>query len=90
MSEPTKVQNKSTRCKISGMWKQTTKAGVEYWTGSTEEGVRFTLFPNGYKTAENHPDFILYTDMPDNDGKIEKGTRAVVAVTDLQAPVKRA
>lgn len=83
-------KNRYTRCKVSGLWAQVGANGQTFWTGRTEEGVKFTLFPNGFKTEANHPDYILYTDMIDNEGTIEKGTRAAVAVTDLKAPVKRA
>lgn len=64
----------SGRIKIASLWQNTSKKdGSIYFAGtvdpecdiaSVQPGYRLTIFPNGYKKTERHPDFILYAEPP--------------------------
>ena len=84
MSEEKK---KMARLKVGGLWSKNVN-GTDFLSGSAN-GVNFTIFPNGYKTEEKQPDYILYTNVPDEEGKIEKGSSAVLAVVDVKPPFKK-
>jgi len=43
---------------MGGLWKNEGKNGV-YFSGYFNKA-KLLVFPNGYKKADNHPDFIMY------------------------------
>ena len=45
--------------KLTGLWKNTSKDGKAYLSGSLG-GVRVLVFPNEYKKGEKDPDFNLF------------------------------
>ncbi|MBA7611059.1 hypothetical protein ES703_18275 [subsurface metagenome] len=49
------------RIQLSGLWKQQSKAGKTYYSGSLGPNAQLQLFPNEYKKeGDNRPDLILY------------------------------
>lgn len=49
------------RIQISGLWKQESRAGKTYYSGSLGPMAQLQLFPNQYKkNGDNRPDLILY------------------------------
>ena len=49
------------RIQLSGLWKQKSKAGKSYYSGSLGPMVQLQLFTNKYKEeGDNRPDLILY------------------------------
>lgn len=49
------------RIQLSGLWKQTSRAGKTYYSGSLGPNVQLQLFPNQYKKeGDNRPHLILY------------------------------
>jgi len=49
------------RIQLSGLWKQQSRAGKTYYSGSLGPNAQLQLFPNQYKKAEDRrPDLILY------------------------------
>lgn len=60
--------------KIGGIWKNKSAAGKPYLSGSISEdveltaGTRITIFPNGFKEEDKHPDYIIYKSEPMNGG----------------------
>ena len=50
----------SNRQKLTGLFINETKDGVQYLSGKTQDGKKYTAFQNSYKEAENQPDWVLY------------------------------
>jgi len=50
----------SNRQKLTGLFINETKDGVQYLSGKTQDGKKYTAFQNSYKETENQPDWILY------------------------------
>ena len=50
----------SNRQKLTGLFINETKDGVQYLSGKTQDGKKYTAFQNTYKETENQPDWILY------------------------------
>jgi hypothetical protein len=53
--------------KIGALWARETRGGSEYYTGTIEFGgmrQEIVIFRNGFKTADNHPFFIVYKSTP--------------------------
>ena len=44
--------------KLGGLWKNQTKDGKTYLSGNFG-GAKVLIFPNGFKTEENQPDYTL-------------------------------
>jgi len=44
---------------LCGLWKNETQGGLKYLSG-TLGGGKLLIFPNGFKTSENSPDYNLY------------------------------
>lgn len=86
MSEAAKKERpKTTRVKLTGMWQKTGANGV-FWSGTSEDGTNFTMYVNGYKTEDKHPEFILYIDQPDPEGKIEKYSGVKITGLEVTPP----
>ena len=47
--------------KVSGLWVNETKGGETYLSGSNGS-VRYSIWPNGYKTKETDPTHVLYVE----------------------------
>jgi uncharacterized protein (DUF736 family) len=52
------MSNESKMFSATGLWKQQSKNGKTYLSGSLG-GVRVLIFPNEKKTADNQPDYTL-------------------------------
>lgn len=56
--------------KVTGLWKQESKDGKTYYTG-TSGAIKYLIFPNKDKKSKQEPDVILYLDqkakVSDND-----------------------
>lgn len=52
--------------KLTGLWKNTSKDGKAYLSGSLG-GVRVLVFPNEYKKGEKDPDFNLFVSPKEKD-----------------------
>nr|BAR36189.1 hypothetical protein [uncultured Mediterranean phage uvMED] len=50
----------SNRQKLTGLFINETKDGVQYLSGKTQDGKKYTAFQNSYKETENQPDWVLY------------------------------
>jgi len=50
---------KPARIKLTSLWRNTTQDGTEYLSGYWGDA-RIQIWPNGYKTEDNHPDVIVY------------------------------
>jgi len=48
--------------KIGAAWEKQKKNGETFYSISLNG--RLVMFKNGYKTKDNHPDYILYIDSP--------------------------
>lgn len=51
--------------KITGLYKSTSKKGEMYLSGKTNNGVKYLVFKNN-KIKDNHPDYNLYIEEPEN------------------------
>jgi len=47
------------RIKLTGLWKNQLEDGTEFLTG-TLGSARISIWPNGYKTEDKHPDLNMY------------------------------
>jgi uncharacterized protein (DUF736 family) len=45
--------------KVGAIWQNTSEEGNPYFNMDLS-GRKFVVFPNGYKSEEKHPDFIVY------------------------------
>lgn len=89
MSEAVKKERpKTSRVRLTGLWQKTGSNGV-FWTGTSEDGTNFTMYVNGYKTEDKHPEFVLYVEQVDPESKIEKGSGCKIAVTEITPPRKK-
>lgn len=60
-------KSSSNENRIGALWKRISKNGRFYFSGQVEvngERIMLTVFENGYKQAENQPDFIIYKSTP--------------------------
>lgn len=48
------------KIKLTGLWKQQSKNGDVYYSGSLTYSTNILLFKNKYKKSERDPDLILY------------------------------
>lgn len=49
------------RIQLSGLWKQESRAGKTYYSGSLGPGAQLQLWPNKFKEeGDKRPDLILY------------------------------
>jgi len=46
--------------KLTGLWKNETKNGEAFYSGSLCPGARLLLFKNGFKKGDRDPDLVLY------------------------------
>ena len=46
--------------KIGAFWERETFKGDKYLSGSRIDNGQLVMFKNGFKKADNHPDWILY------------------------------
>ncbi len=53
------MPDENVRVKLTGLWKNESKAGKTYLAGSLGSA-RIMIFPNGYKEKNNDPDYIMY------------------------------
>lgn len=49
----------SKRVKMTGLWKNETRNGKEYWSGNLGSA-RIEVWPNDRKERDNHPDLNVY------------------------------
>lgn len=84
MSEEKKYP-KTALVKLGALWQQQGAKGV-YWTGRTEDGVEFVMYVNGFRKAEKDPEFLLYTRVPDEEGKIAKNSSVAVTLGEVKPP----
>ena len=54
-------QQKTPRVKVSGLWVNETKGGETYLSGSNGS-VRYSIWPNGFKTKETDSTHVLYVE----------------------------
>lgn len=63
----------SDRIKLGSLWKKTSQKGTTFLSGEISRdadltgigpGWRLTVFTNGYKETERHPDYIVYAEPP--------------------------
>ena len=47
------------KLRFSGLWKQTTRGGEEYLSGTVAKGLRLLVFKNDHR-SENAPDYVAY------------------------------
>lgn len=45
---------------LTGLWKKTTKNGMEFLSGNLSPKASLLIFPNGYKQKETDPDYYIY------------------------------
>ncbi len=51
----------SKRQRVTGLYVNTTDKGVQYMSGKTQDGKRYSIWPNGYKEeGDNQPPFVLF------------------------------
>lgn len=50
----------SEKIRVCGLWSSKDKDDNLILSGSINPGVRVVVFANGFKEAENQPDYILY------------------------------
>ena len=50
----------NTKIKLGGLWKNESKDGKTYLSGSFTYGTKILIFPNGFKESEKDPDHIMY------------------------------
>ena len=51
---------KKPKLKLTGLWKKRIEgSGIEFFTGYLGSA-QIEIWPNRYKTADNHPDYIMY------------------------------
>ena len=48
------------KIKLTGLWKQESRSGDVYYSGSLTYSTNILLFKNQYKKSERDPDLILY------------------------------
>jgi len=46
--------------KLTGLWKNTSKAGKPYISGGLGYGAKLIIFPNEFKEKESDPDYTAY------------------------------
>ena len=59
---------------IGGLWKNKTKKGDTYLSGSIEIGgekVKIVIFKNNYKEEEKHPDYRIFESKPQKSDEPE-------------------
>jgi hypothetical protein len=62
--------------KLSGLWKQKTKDGKPYLSG-TIGGAKVLVFPNEYKKTEKDPDYSLFVAPREEKAKAAHEAQAV-------------
>lgn len=50
----------STLVRLTGLWKNKSKAGTNYLAGSLSASSRLLILPNTHKRQDSDPDFIAY------------------------------
>ena len=51
----------SKRQRVTGLYVNTTDKGVQYMSGKTQDGKRYSIWPNGFKEeGDNQPPFVLF------------------------------
>lgn len=53
-------EEQAPKIKIGGLWKQQSKSGDVYYSGSLTYSTNLLLFKNRYKKSEKDPDLLLY------------------------------
>ena len=48
------------KIKLTGLWKEKSKDGKDYLSGTMMPGAKLLIFPNGFKKRPNDPDYIAY------------------------------
>ena len=48
------------KLKITGLWRNETRSGEEYYAGTLSPGVRVLIFQNNRKASDRDPDMTLY------------------------------
>ena len=48
------------KIKLTGLWKNTSKDGQTYYSGSLSPTVRVLVFKNNFKKEDRDPDLVLY------------------------------
>ena len=46
--------------RLTGLWKEKTKEGDTYLTGTLNQGSRFYIMPNKHKKTDKDPDYNLF------------------------------
>ena len=55
--------NKSNRVRVTGLYVSETTKGIQYMSGKTLDGRRFSVWPNGFKEeGDNNPPYNLYVE----------------------------
>ena len=74
--------------KLSGLWKNTTKKGDTYLSGSNN-GKKYTIFKNTFKEKDSQPDYNLlveplnpYEEQPQQQNGVKWDASPVVPDTD--------
>ncbi len=50
----------NTKIKLTGLWRQESKAGDAYLAGKVSPSVRMLVFSNSHKKTDGDPDYIAY------------------------------
>ena len=53
------MENQTQKKTSIGVWEQTTKNGKTYFS-FTIDGVKYSMWKNGFKTEKQHPDYLIY------------------------------
>jgi len=53
-------EERAPKIKLGGLWKQESKDGTVYYSGSLTYSTNILLFKNQYKKSEKDPDLLLY------------------------------
>jgi len=64
----------NTGIRLTGLWKEKTKAGDTYLTGSLNQGSRFFIMPNKHKKGDKDPDYNMF--LKQNEPKKAGNTQA--------------
>ena len=57
------------KIKLTGLWKEKSKDGKDYLSGTMMPGAELLIFPNGFKQKPNEPDYIAYLASSKEDGE---------------------
>ena len=57
------------KIKLTGLWKETSKDGKDYLSGTMMPGAKLLIFPNSFKQRPNDPDYIAYLASSKENGK---------------------